>query len=273
MKLSLRILAAVGVALSVGWQATFAQTPTPCSAFDDSCNQPLASIPPSPWFGVAAKVLGVDPASLYGGTQSLAVVAAQQAVSTTLLSKAIYNSEKQQIVADLRSGSISVQQARRMLRVARSAATSFVMSDVGSLASNVDVQRAIWKSQNISNYRFDLSQSCYCFGLPPYVTVIVKNGVAVDVLPPPDWWPEGTTIQVDQALMPYVMSAAEKQSYLKSFEDLFKLTESAETYPAYSLMVQYHSEYGFPTKIAIDYSQMIADEEQNYTISNFQVLP
>lgn len=117
--------------------------------------------------------------------------------------------------------------------------------------------RNLWNQRNISNYRYTLSNSCFC--LPDArgpVVIEVRNGVTTSV----------TSVATGQPVDPQFF-----QQY-NTIPKLFDVIEDAIDRRAYSLNVRYNSRLGYPTQIDIDYNSQIADEEIYLTIENFQII-
>ena len=115
--------------------------------------------------------------------------------------------------------------------------------------------RDLWNRQNISNYRYTLSNSCFC--IPDArgpVVIEVRNGQTTSI----------TSVATGQPVNPEFF-----QNY-KTIPKLFNLIQDAINRKASSLNVQYSAGFGYPTKIDIDYNSQIADEEIYLTIENFK---
>jgi len=61
-------------------------------------------------------------------------------------------------------------------------------------------------------------------------------------------------------------------SFLYSVMDLFGKIKDAIDRGAASIQVTYDTEWGYPQEIAIDYDEMMADEEFYVTVSNLTVV-
>ena len=119
--------------------------------------------------------------------------------------------------------------------------------------------RALWQSQAIQHYRFDLKIGCFCpwSGLMP-LTIEVKNGMIVSMVG---------------------RNGADITPYLDTFrahatvDSLFDLVDSAISRRVYSLAVQYDPKYGFPASIIINPSRLVMDDETGYYVTGLEVLP
>jgi hypothetical protein len=117
----------------------------------------------------------------------------------------------------------------------------------------LNFNRSLWDKANISNYRYTFSNGCFCIGEARGPVVIeVRNG-------------QTTSITLDGK--PANPQYFEKY---KTIPKLFNVIQDAINRKAYSLNVQYNSQFGYPTQISIDYNSQIADEEIYLTIENFQ---
>lgn len=117
--------------------------------------------------------------------------------------------------------------------------------------------RNLWNQRNISNYRYTLSNSCFC--LPDArgpVVIEVRNGQTTSI----------TSVATDQPVDPQLFFAYD------TIPKLFDVIQDAIKRRAYSLNVRYNPRLGYPTQLDIDYSSQIADEEVYLTIENFEII-
>lgn len=136
--------------------------------------------------------------------------------------------------------------------------------EVAQLAANnnlaqrrLNFNRNLWNKQNISNYRYTLSNSCFC--LPDArgpVIIEVRNGQTTSI----------TSVETGQPVNP------EFFNNYNTIPKLFNLIQDAINRRADRLDVDYNARLGYPTQISVDYSFQIADEEIYLTIENFQVI-
>jgi len=107
-----------------------------------------------------------------------------------------------------------------------------------------------------------LSIGCFCaFRDQMPLTVEVRDGQIVHMATV-----DGTLVlDTDQNYEFYAPRA--------TIDLLFAEIDAAVSDGADSVTVTYDTAYGFPTEIAIDQSQEIADEEMYYSISGFEALP
>jgi len=119
-----------------------------------------------------------------------------------------------------------------------------------------------WQDANITHYRFELSIGCFCaFRDQMPLTIEVRDGQIVYMATV-----DGTLVlDTDQNYEFYAPHA--------TIDLLFAEIDAAVKEGADSVTVTYDPTYGFPTEIAIDFSQEMADEEMYYSISGFEALP
>lgn len=119
------------------------------------------------------------------------------------------------------------------------------------------INRKLWNEQNIQNYRYTLSNSCFC--IPEArgpVVITVQNGITTSI----------TTTTGEPVSNPEFFER------YKTIPKLFNVIADAIARRADNIDVQYNSALGYPTQISIDYSFQQADEELFLTIENFQEL-
>lgn len=121
---------------------------------------------------------------------------------------------------------------------------------------NIDLVEAKkkWGSLNNHNYTFKNSRTCEC--PPPYhYTVVVVNGEIKDV----DFEKQEQLNYESKAMI---------IGSTRTIDELFDLFEQYKETAAH-FEVEFHEELGYPTKINIDPSIEMADEEIILEISNF----
>lgn len=135
------------------------------------------------------------------------------------------------------------------IQVAQSSARG--QSDLQQLTAN----QRLWRKQNISSYRYTLSNGCFCTEEARGPVIIeVRNGRTTSV----------TLVATGQPVDPELF-----QRY-DTVPRLFDLIKDAIKRKAYNLDVKYNSTLGYPTQINIDYNSQIADEEQYITVKDLQ---
>ncbi|MBE9206570.1 hypothetical protein IQ244_08585 [Nostoc sp. LEGE 06077] len=123
--------------------------------------------------------------------------------------------------------------------------------------ANLIKSRRLWNQQNIRNYRYTLSNSCFCApAARGPVIITVKNGIATSI----------TTTTGEPVSNPEFFER------YKTIPKLFNVIADAIARKADRIDVQYNRKLGYPTQISIDYSFQQADEELFLTIENFQAL-
>ena len=134
-----------------------------------------------------------------------------------------------------------------------------VLSSSCGTTANSELERneKLWQSQNLTSYDFTLERQCFCpedWRGP--VDITVRNGKVTSV----------TYVSNGQT------ATAEKFGDVDTIDELFGVIRDAyegkNTFDqkAETVNVTYHPEMGYPLTIYIDVSQMMADEEQGYTI-------
>ena len=138
----------------------------------------------------------------------------------------------------------------------------FILAACSAGGSELSRNQEKWQDANITHYRFELSIGCFCaFRDQMPLTIEVRDGQIVHMATV-----DGTLVlDTDQNYEFYAPHA--------TIDLLFAEINSAVNEGADSVTVTYDATYGFPTEIAIDPSQEIADEEMYYSISGFEALP
>jgi|AntRauTorcE11897_2_1112592.scaffolds.fasta_scaffold00930_12 hypothetical protein len=109
-----------------------------------------------------------------------------------------------------------------------------------------------WEAYQLSNYEIVQRRSCECIGLE-YTARIVNNSVQ-KVAYEGEQSDEYTTFAKTNAI---------------TVDDAFDLIEEYSD-EAYSITVDYHPRFGYPTKLIINIYEMIADEEIIYRMSDLK---
>ncbi|MCC5656094.1 DUF6174 domain-containing protein [Nostoc sp. XA010] len=121
----------------------------------------------------------------------------------------------------------------------------------------LEFNRRFWNQQNIYNYSYELSNSCFCIGDARGPVVIkVRNGQTTSI----------TSVATGKPV---------NREYFQNYNTipkLFDVIQDAINRKAFSLNVRYNARFGYPTQIDIDYNSQIADEERYLTIENFKVI-
>ncbi|MGF1958055.1 MAG: DUF6174 domain-containing protein [Aulosira sp. DedVER01a] len=123
-----------------------------------------------------------------------------------------------------------------------------------SQLKQLNVNRQLWKKQNIRNYRYKFSRSCFCAPKASGPIIVkVRKGQRTSIT-------DAVGKSVDRELF---------QQY-DTIPKLFNIIQDAIAKKASNLTVEYHPKLGYPTKINIDYNSQIADEEIYLTIEDLQ---
>ena len=138
----------------------------------------------------------------------------------------------------------------------------FMLAACSAGGSELSRNQQKWQDANITHYRFNLNISCFCaFRDQMPLTIEVRDDQIVHMAAV-----DGTLVlDTDQNYEFYAPHA--------TIDLLFDEIEAAINEGADSVTVTYDETYGFPTEIAIDFSQEMADEEMYYSISGFEALP
>lgn len=126
-------------------------------------------------------------------------------------------------------------------------------NDLKTLAAN----EAKWKTASVGG-DYDYTIQLNAFTSPDYrrpITVSVANGQVSNM----------TYADTGEAV------PADRQATVPSINDLFSMLRDAYTSNAARVDVTYDPKYGFPSSLYIDQSEMMADEEFGYTVSDLNI--
>ena len=115
---------------------------------------------------------------------------------------------------------------------------------------NLQEQEKKWKKQGITDYEFTSQISCFCqsdYTLPK--AVVVKNDEI-------------------QSINGVAYANLEYENHM-TIDELFDYIEDRQNKNPVIENLEFDSVYGFPSYIYFDISEMIADDEIGYTITNF----
>lgn len=119
--------------------------------------------------------------------------------------------------------------------------------------AKLDAAKALWNSKNVDDYTARQQLSCFCApGSTHPISFDVKNGVVVS----------GSMHDVNETDQ---IPASELYATPKTVVEMFALVQDAIDRKADSMTIEYDATYGYPKTVNIDYSTMMADEEQYYT--------
>ena len=116
--------------------------------------------------------------------------------------------------------------------------------------STLDKQLQLWESKGIDSYSFTQRISCFCtqeYTQPK--EVVVRDGVIVSV----------AGVAYDAELQQSILTVAARFDYIRK-----SLAREPEMFS-----LEYDAVYGFPSRFYFDFSFMIADEEVDYTFTDF----
>ena len=127
-------------------------------------------------------------------------------------------------------------------------------SDVlGPQQDDLSAARARWAVAGPENYLFELQRSCFCG--PDFLRAVeiqVQSGAVFSAIY------VDTQEPIDEPL-----------NTVPTIEDLFDEIQDAIDREAFRLDVVYSEDLGYPLSVSIDFSEMIADEEQSFQVRNF----
>lgn len=115
---------------------------------------------------------------------------------------------------------------------------------------NLQEQEKKWKKQGITDYEFTSQISCFCqsdYTLP--MAIVVKNDEI-------------------QSINGVAYANLEYENHM-TIDELFDYIEDRQNKNPVIENLEFDSVYGFPSYIYFDISEMIADDEIGYTITNF----
>ena len=133
------------------------------------------------------------------------------------------------------------------------------ISCTSSIPRELTDNKNLWEDQDLENYDFTLERQCFCpedWRGP--VNIEVRNGTAVSVT----YQSDGTVVTEG------------KFDDVDTIDKLFTLLNNAFAgkgdfkQKADSVDVTYDEQMGYPVTLYIDVSQLMADEEQGYTVTN-----
>ena len=113
--------------------------------------------------------------------------------------------------------------------------------------NELDEYRSMWEAQRLTDYTFDVVRNCFCQFMGSDVRVTVKDGVITDV----------TELASEVARDPELF---------RTIDGLFNLIQDAYDRNAHEVQVEFDPGRGYPTRIWIDYVQMMVDEEMGFTL-------
>lgn len=119
------------------------------------------------------------------------------------------------------------------------------------LDSTLDDRQEQWSSMGIDTYQYRFRWECYC--LDSYVRVVdinVRGGVVVAV----------RDAQTGQDLGP------EAIAQYRTIDGLFDFVREARDLPASSILIGYHTGFGYPEAARVDYVGPAIDDEMAFHV-------
>ena len=116
-----------------------------------------------------------------------------------------------------------------------------------------------WESRHITHYRFSLDVRCFCAftGQLP-LSIEVKDGQVIS--------------ETDKSGQPVASQFKGAFAKYDSIEKLFDLLDAAQHGGADLVSITYDPQYGYPQTAYIDYRINVSDDENRFTVSDFEVL-
>ena len=118
-----------------------------------------------------------------------------------------------------------------------------------------DQAQALWSDKGIVNYQVTVQQTCFCpADLRQPMRVTVVDGKLVDI----------------KGLEQPIQNKDQLDANRLTIIGLFEFIEQSEQREVHKLNVDYDPRLGFPRRIDYDGHEMIADDEYQYELSDFQ---
>lgn len=128
----------------------------------------------------------------------------------------------------------------------------------GAASGESPTPQAQWESQGIGSYQFDLQVNCFCLvDLVRPVRIVVENGEVSTIT----YLDDGTA--ADPALF----------NGFATIEQLFEQLAAKQAENPVKFDVTYDETVGIPLSADVDVSEMMADEELRFTVTNFEERP
>ncbi|MFT7338195.1 MAG: hypothetical protein ACI92B_001525 [Marinobacter maritimus] len=119
----------------------------------------------------------------------------------------------------------------------------------------LDQAQALWSDKGVVNYQVTVQQTCFCpADLRQPMRVTVDDGKLVDV----------------RGLEQPIQDESRLDASRLTIAGLFAFIEQSEQREVHKLNVDYDPRFGFPRRIDYDGHEMIADDEYQYELSDFQ---
>lgn len=112
-----------------------------------------------------------------------------------------------------------------------------------------------WQKKHPKHYIYTLQRTCFC-------PKEYNNPIEIRVL---NDFVQQANLPLDGEPMP-----ANRMDEALTIKDLFAIIHKAVDKKAAKIDIKYNWQYGYPTKIDIDWDKMMADEETYFTINEFR---
>jgi hypothetical protein len=136
--------------------------------------------------------------------------------------------------------------------------TVYSCTDDENQVSELNENRRLWESNQIVSYSINEETSCFCGGVLDWELTVedsIKTEVDFDEL----------QLSVDETYDTILERA-------RTINEIFDFLKNLENQNIESIVVEYHTTYGFPTLISIDYNRNVSDDEVVYSYTNFTLL-
>ena len=143
---------------------------------------------------------------------------------------------------------------KQVLSIAVIVATLSGCGGSSDVLDDLNLHRQKWEQLNVANYQFQSQTSCFC--TPEAVAprnVLVENNQVVSLM-----------------VLDSTMALKQDDFQSRTIDQLFSLIALEES-RAETLIVEYHSQMGYPTLISVDGSNQVADDEYTIQINGLQL--
>ncbi|MFA5668569.1 MAG: DUF6174 domain-containing protein [Balneolaceae bacterium] len=118
--------------------------------------------------------------------------------------------------------------------------------------SAIENPRERWDAYKLSDYKITQQRVCECLGIE-YSVYVFNNSILESI------YESKSTKESDKFVSKNAITVNEAFDLIEEYES-----------KAHSISVNYHPQFGYPTKLLIDIHEMIADEEIIYRMSNLE---
>jgi len=138
---------------------------------------------------------------------------------------------------------------------------ALILAACSAGGSELSRNQSKWEDADVNHYSFQLSVGCFClFRSQMPVTVEVKDGEVVSIVDV-----NGEDFPMDDPMSKFALRFA-------TIDRLFSELGSDAMQEADRLTMSFDPTYGFPTEVAIDYVELVADDELYLSVSAFEPL-